>query len=195
MSRIIIGLTGPTGAGKSLAAKAVGELGVQVIDCDILARRATDRGSVGLKRLCLEFGTDILNPDGTLDRKGLAAVAFSSKQNTERLNKTLLPVIAEMVMGEISAEYVLLDAPTLFESGIDSICDDTVAVLCDVETRRARIIERDRLTLQEANTRISAGKTDSFYIEHAGHILYNCGRPQDFKANALALFKKLYGGI
>lgn len=194
MSRLIIGLTGPTGAGKSSVSVLARDMGVQVIDCDFLARCATERGSRGLAALTAEFGSEILHSDLTLDRKRLAAIAFSTRENTERLNRTLLPVIAELVTQEIHAEYVLLDAPTLFESGIDSLCGDTVAVLSSLELRRERIIRRDRLTAEEADLRIGAGKPDEYYIKRAGHIIYNNGDINTCLLQAKQLFVKLFGG-
>ncbi len=195
MSKIIIGLTGPTGSGKSTASAVAKDMGIQVIDCDLLARKATEKGSIGLFMLCKTFGDVILNADGTLNRKMLASIAFETSEKTQLLNKTLLPVICDMVKEEIKSDRVLLDAPTLFESGIDSICNKTVAVLCDTETRRQRIIARDNLTIQEADTRINAGKTDEFYRERANYILYNNGEAQTHINNAVSLFENLYGGI
>lgn len=194
MKRIIIGLTGPTGSGKSSAAKAALDMGVQVIDCDVTARRASARGSRGLALLKKEFGNEIINPDGSLNRKKLAGIAFSCPENTERLNRTLLPIIAELIKQEIASDRVLLDAPTLFESGVDSMCNDTVAVLSDVSVRRKRIIARDNLTIEEANARISAGKSDDFYIKRAGHILFNNDDFDGYMSNAKKIFENLFGG-
>ncbi len=173
MNNIIIGLTGPTGAGKSFASSAAAELGFKVIDCDRLARVAVEKGSAGLSAVCNVFGNDILNSDGTLNRKALAGKAFSSKENTELLNKTLLPFISELVKEQAVGERVLLDAPTLFESGTDSICDATIAVLADSEIRLGRIMSRDNLTKEEAKLRMSAGKSDDFYKKHADYIIYS----------------------
>ena len=88
----------------------------------------------------------------------------------------------------------LLDAPTLFESGADGICDDTVAVLADSSVRLDRIIMRDNLTLKQAQLRMNAGKPDSFYRERAGHILYNDGDITAFIEKSTQLFKELFGG-
>lgn len=176
-----IGLTGPTGAGKSAVSVVAKELGFQVINCDIIARRATEKGSIGLLRLAAVFGEDILNPDDTLNRKVLAEKAFSSKENTELLNKTLLPYIARLIDAEIKSDKVLLDAPTLFESGVDSECDFTVAVLADSEIRLSRIIARDNIDETAARLRMSAGKDDAFYIEKADYILYNNGQIDEVK--------------
>ena len=170
---IIIGLTGPTGAGKSSAAKVCSSLGIKHINCDILARAAVEKGTDGLKAVVLVFGCDVLNTDGTLNRKVLAQKAFKDIESTTLLNETLLPHIEKLVMNEIEGEYVLLDAPTLFESGINKICNKTIAVLADKEIRLNRIIGRDNITNEQAVLRINAGKTDDFYKENCDFVIYN----------------------
>ena len=88
----------------------------------------------------------------------------------------------------------MLDAPTLFESGLDSICDKTVAVLSDPAKRLARIMERDSLTSDEALQRMNAGKNDKFYIERSDHIIYNNDGSNIFEFEIAGLFKVIYGG-
>lgn len=171
--KIIIGLTGPTGAGKSALSHVAEQSGFDIIDCDKVARKAVEKGTKGLKALADTFGKGILNKDGTLNREELAKIAFSSGENTELLNKTLLPHIAEMIKGMIKNERTLLDAPTLFESGLDAICDKTVAVLSDKETRLNRIINRDNIDRAAALLRIGAGKSDDYYIKKADYVIYN----------------------
>ena len=180
---IVIGLTGPTGSGKSSAAKLCEKHGIKLVDCDKIARKATEKGSGALKDLSEVFGMDILNGDGSLNRKVLAVKAFSTKENTELLNKTIFPFIKELVLNEIDSDRVLLDAPTLFESGINSICFKTVAVLADTDIRLKRIINRDDLTETEARIRMSAGKSDNFYNENADYIIYNNSDEQTFLEN------------
>lgn len=177
---VIIGLTGPTGSGKSSAATLCKTHGIKLVDCDKVARTATQRGSDGLKAVTEVFGVDILNSDGTLNRKALARKAFSTKENTLLLNKTLFPFIKNLVLQETNDNKVLLDAPTLFESGINSICFKTVAVLSDADTRLKRIIRRDNLTEEEAKLRMNAGKSDNFYKENADYIIYNNADGQSF---------------
>ena len=169
----VIGLTGPTGAGKSSVTDVAKELGFKVIDCDKLARVAVEKGSDGLGALVSAFGDDILNQDGTLNRAILAQKAFSFTQNTELLNETLLPFITALVKKEIDQELVLLDAPTLFESGADALCDEIIVVLSDEKTRKKRIMERDGIDEASALLRIKAGKSDNFYIEKTNNIVYN----------------------
>lgn len=183
MNKITIGLTGPTGAGKSKAAAVAFELGFRVIDCDFLARVAVEKGTDGLEAIKKAFGNDVINEDGTLNRKELARKAFSSKENTELLNATLLPHIVKLVKEQAVGDRVILDAPTLFESGINNMCSTTVAVLADMETRLERITSRDNISEKDALLRISAGKKDDFYINLAEHIVYNNGDGEEFTRN------------
>ena len=191
---IIIGLTGPTGAGKSTAAAAAKDFGLQVIDCDKSARAATEKGTDGLKALVSAFGEEILLPDGSLDRKALAAAAFASPQKTELLNKTILPHIVKPVLAEAEGKNVLRDAPTLFESGLNSVCTAVIAVSANVEIRKERIIKRDGLSPEAANLRINAGKTDEYYKQKADYFLYNNSDEKAFYKRFSDILKNIIGG-
>lgn len=191
---IIIGLTGPTGSGKSSACKLCESYGLKHIDCDLLARKAVEKGSNGLKTLVNAFGSEILNQDGTLNRKLLAKIAFSEKAKTELLNATIFPFIRALVMEETKSGNILLDAPTLFESKIDNICFKTIAVLSDKEIRIKRIIARDNLTEEEALTRISAGKTDNFYKEYANYVVYNNKTKEEFLKEFSSVLESILKG-
>ena len=177
---IIIGLTGPTGSGKSSAGALAKDFGLKLADCDKIARQAVQKDTDGLKALLTAFGDDILNTDGTLNRKALAKKAFSSRENTQLLNNTIFPYIRQLVLKETEQGNILMDAPTLFESGIDKICFKTIAVLSNKKNRLARIIERDNLTEEEALLRMSAGKNDDFYLKNADYIIYNNDSQEEF---------------
>ena len=191
---IVIGLTGPTGSGKSSASRIAEDFGFQVIDCDKTAREATQKGTEGLKALVSVFGEEILLSDGNLNRKALAALAFKDKLSTDLLNKTILPYIADLVIKQASGRNTLLDAPTLFESGINKICNKTVAVLADKDIRLKRIIARDNLTLKEAEIRINAGKDEEFFKENADYVLYNNDDENAFLKRFSDILKEITGG-
>ena len=109
----------------------------------------------------------------------------------------MLPFIVRAVEREIDAaksagaKAVLLDAPTLYESGLYLECDAVVAVLSDADSRKQRIIERDGLTLIEAERRMSAGKPDSYYKDKTKHIIYNNGDLAGLRQSAAALLAEL----
>lgn len=190
----VLGMTGPTGSGKSSAADIARKRGIKVIDCDIVARQAVEKDTDGLEALIKTFGKIILESDGRLNRKALASIAFSSKENTDLLNRTLLPYISKLVKEQMGDGDVLLDAPTLFESGLDSVCTATLAVLADGGIREKRIIERDGLKINEAKTRMNAGKSDSYYIEKADYTVYNNGSSDEFSEEISKIFDKIFGG-
>ena len=190
---MIIGLTGPTGSGKTTVCDVALKLGFTVINCDDLAHELTSSGEP-LSALVDEFGDKILNSDGSLNRKMLAEAAFSDKNSTERLNNTVLPfVVAELknIISKNRGKNILLDAPTLYESGADSLCDKVIAVIADKSVRIERIIKRDKLSTFMALLRISAGKPDEFYQSKADIILENNDSAKQLSSLAENLFKEL----
>lgn len=189
---LIIGLTGPTGAGKSSLKTVAENLGFSVIDCDKVAREATVKGSGGLCALVKVFGDDILTAENELNRKALAKKAFSTPENTELLNKTILPFICDLINQKIKGlEKVVLDAPTLFESRIDSICSVTIAVLAEKEIRMARIMERDSIDEEAALLRINAGKPDEFYNQNANYVIYNNNHMEELTDSFSKIIKEI----
>ncbi len=182
--KTIIGLTGPTGSGKTSACSVAEAMGYTVINCDKVAREATEDAEC-LNALSEAFGEDIINPDGRLSRKTLAEKAFSSTDKTELLNRTIFPYITRQIREKIESAKtgkILLDAPTLYESGIDNICSAVIAVTADADTRLGRIMNRDGISKEAAMLRINAGKPDEFYKNKTEHIIYNNGDEASFIA-------------
>ncbi len=183
---MIIGLTGQTGAGKSTVCDFLRQMSFCIIDCDKVAREVTEKGSPLLEKLAAAFGNDIISADGILDRRLLAARAFSSKEKTELLNKITHPEILNAIKTKIFAstrEYIVLDAPTLFESGADKLCDRIIAVLCDENKRKDRIVARDNLSSEQADVRLSAAKCNEFFIEQADAVIFNDGTFSELEMN------------
>ena len=191
---MIIGLTGQTGAGKSEVCKLLNNDKITVINCDLVARQITEKGSDALNELVLAFGEQILCKDKTLDRKKLASLAFKDKQSTQLLNKITHPYIINEIKAQIKnakTEYTILDAPTLFESGADKLCDKTVAVIADENIRINRIIKRDNLLREDALLRLSAQMDQSFFVNNCDYIIKNDGDLSVLKNEVQSLLKNL----
>ena len=171
----VIGLTGQTGAGKSAVREILEKMGIECIDCDRVAREVTAVGSPALDALCEVFSNDILTPEKSLDRKKLGSIVFSDKEKLELLNKTIFPFIIDDIKRKISEcdGDVVLDAPTLFESGCDKLCDTTVAVVADRDVRLERIIARDGITKENAENRINSQLSENFFRENCDAIIEN----------------------
>ena len=173
---IVIGLTGPTGAGKSSVAKELAALGCAVVDCDRIARQVTDSCAPCLQSLAEEFGSDILQ-EGVLNRKLLAARAFASPEKTRKLNELTHPWILGETKAQIQAAldagkpFVVVDAPLLFEAGVDALCDEIVAVTVPFEKRLQRIMKRDHISEELARARMAAQHPESWYEERAGKVI------------------------
>ena len=173
---IVIGLTGPTGAGKSSVAKELVALGCAVVDCDRIARQVTDSCVPCLQSLAEEFGSDILQ-EGVLDRKLLAARAFASPEKTRKLNELTHPWILGETKAQIQAAldagkpFVVVDAPLLFEAGVDALCDEIMAVTVPFEKRLQRIMKRDHISEELARARMAAQHPESWYEERAGKVI------------------------
>ncbi|MBE6758027.1 MAG: dephospho-CoA kinase [Ruminococcaceae bacterium] len=188
----IIGLTGPTGAGKSEAARLLSAAGIPVVDADLLAREVTAKGHPCLAELAEAFSETVLNADGTLNRAALAAAAFATPEATARLNAVTHPHILRLADERFAALWaagataVALDAPLLFESGMDRMCDRTVAVLAPAAIRQARICERDGISAEQAALRMQAQPDEAFYRERADDVLYNDGDLTAFRKTVKA---------
>lgn len=192
----IIGLTGPTGSGKSSAVANTEKFGITVIDCDKTVHEIFRTDEDCKAALKTAFGEDIVK-NGEVDRKALAEIAFSTKENTLLLNETVFPFVTYRILADIDSakgNVILLDAPTLFESGIDEICGSTVAVLSDKDIRLSRILARDNISEEAALARINAGKEDEFYIENADYVIYNNGEQNTFETEFNSLLGKLVIG-
>lgn len=181
----VIGITGCTGAGKSTVCAALeSEESTAVVDADKIAHEVTEKGSPVLSLLAARFGDDILDADGALLRHKLAERAFSSEENTRALTEITHPEIIKRCRAEIDAlrgrySTVLLDAPLLFSSGLDKICDKTVRIIADENIRTARIMKRDGITENEAKKRINAQTEEELLAQHADITIKNNNAPLD----------------
>ena len=180
---LIIGLTGPSGAGKGVVCAVLAAYGIPSIDTDRVYHELLVPPSACLDALVDRFGKGILSPDGTLDRRALAAIVFAEGREDDHL--ALNTITHRYVLDEVrklcrayeseGKAAVAVDAPLLFESGYGDECDVTLAVLADRELRRERIMTRDGLSYEAANARLRAQKPDEFYLSRADHAIRNDG--------------------
>lgn len=178
---MIVGLTGQTGAGKTTVCRVFEENGFAIINADIVARDVMVAGSPCLAELCEHFGEKILFPDGTLNRRFLANIVFNNKSKLEILNSVTYPYITAEILNRIE-EYsdaghklILLDAPTLFESRADDFCELIISVVSHEELRLERIISRDNMTREAAQSRINSQLKEEFFWENSDFIIKNNG--------------------
>ena len=158
-----VGLTGSIGVGKSFVTSIFEELGAQVLDADQTAREVVMPGTPGLKAVTQEFGEEILNPDGTLNRKQLAAVVFGDEAKLQRLNHILHPFIIarqDEILNEWEAQdpqgIGVVDAALMIESGGYLRFDKLIVVHCRPEVQLERLMLRDKLSRDEAQRRIDS---------------------------------------
>lgn len=195
---IIIGLTGPTGAGKTTAASAMSDLGCFIIDSDKIARDVLNQCDC-IEQICSVFGNSIKKSDGKISRVKLANIAFSSDENTKKLNAITHPLILKQIKKEIKAlknkqnSIIVIDAPLLFESKLDKICNVIVSVITPENDRLKRIMKRDCLSEVQAKQRISRQHDNKFYLDNSDYTLDGSGRDCDLYKLASDLVMALRG--
>lgn len=172
----LIGLCGRSGSGKSSFCSVAKECGLTVIDCDAVYKELVSKPTECLKEIGENFGNEYIK-DGYLDRKALAKIVFSDREKLTCLNavthKHIRIEIDRILKALPDDSTVILDAPTLFESGIDQICEHIVSVIATDEFCKARIIARDRISEEQALSRLSNQPKNDFLIEHSDTVIYN----------------------
>lgn len=194
----IVGLTGGIGSGKSTAARRFAELGAYVYSADEIAREALDPGAACYPAVVRFFGHSILKKDGNIDRKALSQIVFSDEKQRARLNEIVHPyVIGELLarakrdLANRDTAVVLFDVPLLFESGLDQRMDRTILVVCDEPERVRRILERDKISPEQALARIRAQMPEEQKRLRADYILDNNGSTKDLLRQVDALYQLL----
>ncbi len=189
----IIGITGPSGSGKSLISDHLKKFNITVIDADEVYHSLLIPPSDCLRAIRESFGDAVFNDDGTLSRPSLASVVFNDKEKLELLNRTVLIFVLDRIRELIRAlsdkgvTLVAVDAPTLIESGFNKECDIVVSVLCPPKTRIERIIKRDKISFEAAKERTDAQKPDSFYVNASDIIIENIGDMDDLSDELLKI--------
>jgi len=191
----VIGLTGPSGAGKTTVLNLLRDRGAAVLDCDLLWYEMVDRDPQIRKALENAFGPVFL-PDGNLDRRTLGGIVFGNEGKLRELNAIVFYHMGVEVRRRLGAAAssglgtFAIDAVNLPESGLGELCDITVAVLAPEERRICRIMERDGIDREMAVRRVRAQKPDDYYRSHAGAVLENNGSREELLRQAETLLEK-----
>ena len=167
VGKFVLGVTGPTGAGKSTVCEILRSLGVYVIDTDKIAHEVMAPGSQCLAETRAVFGSGIMNLDGTLNRKKLGNIVFSDNEALKKLSEISHKHITRIVRYELlqtKSKICAVDGAVLIGSGCDKLCDIIVSVIADPETRMARIKARDAIGDEDAKKRIDSQKSNEINI-------------------------------
>ena len=194
---LVIGLTGGIASGKSTISSILKAVGWPVIDADLIARQIVMPGSKGLEQIVNRFGPQMLNSDGTLDRKKLGKTFFDDPKKLSDLDKIEHPLIQEAIdsqLDEFKKQHlpvVVLDVPLLFETGMDEECDLTVLAVVDQATQLKRLMKRDQISKMDAVKKISSQMSLKEKMQRADVIIDNNGTLEQTRSQVAELVDRV----
>jgi dephospho-CoA kinase len=195
---LLVGLTGSIATGKSTVSRMFAHLGARVIDADLLAREVVMPGQPAYARIVKEFGPQVVQEDGSLDRKALGAVVFADAAKRKGLEEITHPAIGvrrERILSVLDEEafegVVIWDAALLFEGGGVAKMDYVVVVYADPETERRRLMERDGLSDADARARIASQMPIAEKAKLAHHVIDNSGTREETERQV----RTVYGAL
>lgn len=191
---MIIGLTGQSGAGKSTVCKVFAESGFDIIDCDVIARK-TAENSRFLGEISQRISENLLNSDGTLNRTATAKLIFTDEEKRAQYQRIIFPYIINKIMCAIKSakSNVLLDAPTLFESELEMVCNKIVSVTANPDKCAERIMERDKITSEQAHERLFSQHSSEFFKERSDYNIENNGTLRELIDRTAEIIDKMKG--
>lgn len=176
----IIGITGTSGSGKTTLSQILNKReDVKLIDADKVVREMSIPGTEYLEAIKNTFGEEVFLEDENLNRKALAEKIYNDGKALESLNKlTFKYVVAEILdriknTTEKNIKYIIIDAPLLFEAGLEKHCNIVVALIADYNLKIKRICKRDNIDEKTAESRLNIQHEDSFYTEKADYVITN----------------------
>ena len=176
MSDLVIGLTGGIGSGKTTVSDQLTSYGITIVDADIVAREVVTIGTEGLGEIINRFGTQILLPDGQLDRKRLREIIFQDEDEKHWLNNLLHPLIRHSLLSQIkraTSPYCVLSAPLLFENNLQQYVNRTLLIDINQDIQIQRASQRDGVEEEQIKTIIASQMSSYDKRELADDVIDN----------------------
>ena len=194
-----IALTGGIATGKSYVANKLREAGVPMVDADVLAREVVEPGTPGLAAVRRRFGPDAVRRDGTMDRVRIAQIVFKDKRARLDLEAIIHPAVQKAVNDFFDSlpkrtPYAVADIPLLFETGREKQFDAVIVVACPRDMQLQRVMERNRLSKEDAERRLAAQLPIEKKLEKATYVIRTDGTFEDTNAQIASLLDRLKDG-
>ena len=186
-----VGLTGGIASGKTTVSNLFAELGVPIVDTDVISRELLQPGELAYRQVCDHFGSAILGADGEINRAALRKMVFSDPQHKSWLEKMLHPLIYQRshdaIKQHAQAVYVLVVVPLLFETNFQSLVDRVLAVDCPAEQQILRLMERDDIDEDLARSMLAQQLSNAQRNARAHDLIDNHEDDADLQAQVNAL--------
>lgn len=180
---MIIGITGNSGTGKTELSKLISKkIKATIIDADEVVREMYEPGHTYYNKILEIFGKKVLDNTNSLNRKKISEIIYKNDTEREKLNELTYKYVVSEIKKRVKSEKnknVIIDAPLLFESALDKICDSTIAILADKKIKIERICKRDKLNIKDAKSRLSIQAEDAYYLKKADYIITNNGKLEE----------------
>lgn len=173
----VIGLTGGIASGKTTVADLFHQhFAIDIVDADVIARQVVEPGTPGLNAISERFGPSIVTQDGQLNRRALRDIIFQSQDDKLWLNQLLHPMIRQKMLADLdktTSSYTLLVVPLLIENNLQSLCDRVLVVDIDTDCQRQRVMQRDRVSQEQAQSIITAQASREQRLANADDVINN----------------------
>ncbi len=193
-----VGLTGSIAVGKTFVCEVLAELGAFVLDADLTAREVVEPNSRGLKLIVENFGAEVLQPDGTLDRLKLGAIVFADEEKRQLLNSIVHPLVIEkqddwLLQKEIEKPdaIAVIDAALMIESGSYKRFDRLIVVWCDSDIQLQRLILRNNLSQEESLKRINSQMPQEEKKRYADFLIDTSEGFENTRSQTIEIFEQL----
>ncbi|MCL2168536.1 MAG: dephospho-CoA kinase [Defluviitaleaceae bacterium] len=198
-NRLILGLTGGSGAGKGEVARILAGLGAEIICADSVAHHVMKKGETpAFDGIVREFGEGVIGADGEICRKKLREIVFVDKDQLKNLERIVHSVIVDMILKAANAStkrVVVIDAPLLVPSGLHKECDHTIGVFAPLDVRTSRICQRDGLSVADAQIRINNQMSDDELRKVMDFEIDNSGTLEELDGKVRKIFDIIIAGI